>query len=125
MSVKSILSKHQNITDGDMAGDITSEVTNIQNQDNIAIQANFTGVPVGTFSVQVSIDYAQDFLGNVTNPGNWNDLLLSSTPAATGASGSIYIDINQLSAPWIRLFYDATSGTGTLNSFITAKRLGG
>ncbi len=126
MSVKSKLSPYRILTAGDMSlTSLTSQVTNIQNTDNIAIQANFTGAPVGTFSVEVSVDHAQDSQGNVTNAGTWNALTLSATPVASGSSGSVYIDLNQLSAPYIRLVYTKGSGTGTLNAFITAKRLGG
>lgn len=107
---------------------ITSSVSNIQNLDNIGIQLNFTGTPNGTFFVQVSADYAQQVMGGVavvTNAGNWITVTLPTTPVASGSANQIYIDLNQLSAPWIRVQYTNTSGTGTLNAFITAKSLGG
>ncbi len=106
-----------------MAADITSTVTNIQFMDNIGIQMNFTGDAVGPFYVQISADYQQNAQGVVTNAGNWVNLVLDPIPAATGTGGSIYIDMTQLSAPWIRLFYDRTSGTGTLNAFIVGKMI--
>lgn len=106
-----------------MGGDVTSSVTNIQFLDNIAYQVNFTGTPVGTFSVEVSVDHAQDSQGNVTVTGTWNALTLSPTPAASGAAGSAYIDLNQLSAAYVRIKYTRTSGTGTLNGYITGKML--
>lgn len=107
-----------------MAGDITSAVTNIQHMDNIGIQLNFTGsAPVGTFTVEVSIDYEQDDQGNVITAGNWISVTLDPIPAAAGAADNIYIDLNQLSAPWIRVKYDRDSGTGTLNGYITGKMI--
>lgn len=106
-----------------MSGNITSGVTSIQFLDNIGVQFNFTGTPTGTFQVQVSADYAQDELGNVQNPGNWVPITLTPAPVAAGSSGSVYIDLNELSAPWMRLAYVFTSGTGSLNAFITAKML--
>lgn len=102
---------------------LTSLVTNIQRLDDVGYQANFTGSPVGVFTVQFSADYVQDFMGNVTNTGNWITAPLGSPSAASGSAGSVYIDLAGLSAPWIRLVYTKTSGTGTLNAFITGKML--
>jgi hypothetical protein len=123
MATRSQLLKYQVFTNAAMSGTstITSPVTNIQFLDLIGYQMNFTGTPTGTFQVQISIDYAQDNNGNVTNPGNWDNMALSPTPVAAGASGIIYVDIIDTSAPWIRLQYTNASGTGTLNAFITAK----
>lgn len=124
MSRKNNLLKFQTVTNGSMAAaSITSAVTNIQFMDNIGIQFNFTGTPTGTFQVQVSADYAQDEFGNVTNAGNWIPIVLNPAPVASGAAAQIYIDINQLSAPWIREVYTKTSGTGTLQAFITGKMI--
>lgn len=120
---KNNLRLYQNITAASMAGNVTSTVTNIQFLDNIAVQLNFTGTPVGTFTVQVSADYAQDDLGNVTNSGNWIPITLNPVPSAAGTADQIFIDLNQLAAPWIRVVYTRTSGSGTLNSFITGKML--
>lgn len=119
---KNALIKFQTITAGDMSGNLTSAVTNIEFLDNIGFQFNFTGSPTGTVNAQVSADYAQDQFGNVLNAGNWVSLL-TSPPSTGGTSGSIYLDLNQLSAPWIRGIYMFASGTGTLTAFITAKMI--
>lgn len=124
MSRKNNLLKYQTISSGDMSqSSLTSAVTDIRFLDNVGIQLNATGVPVGTFDVQVSADYAQDYDGNVTASGNWISVTLPSTPSVAGAAKQIYIDINQISAPYIRVVYTRTSGTGTLNAFITGKML--
>jgi hypothetical protein len=121
---KNNLLKFQNITNGDMSlSEIASAVTNIQFLDNIGIQLNFSGSPVGSFEIQVSADYAQDDQGNVQNAGNWIPLTFSIAPVASGSADQIYLDMNQLSAPWIRVVYTKDSGTGTLNSFITGKMI--
>lgn len=104
-----------------MASAITSQVGRIQFLDNIGLQFNFTGTPTGTFAVQVSIDHEEDNLGNVIVAGNWIPLTFSSSPIASGAAGTIYIDLNQLSAPWIRVVYTPTSGAGSLNAFLCGK----
>lgn len=128
---KSNLLNYQTISSGDMsAASLTSSVTNIQFLDDIGVQFNFSGSPVGSFAVQVSADYAQDTFGNVTNPGNWAPLTFSyfngattitATSIPTSAGSPIYIDMALLSAPWIRAVYTKVSGTGTLDAYITAK----
>lgn len=135
MPKKNQLTKFQTITSGNMASaSLTSTVTNIEFLDDVGIQFNFTGAPVGTLAVQVSADYAQDNQGNVTNSGNWVPLTFTywtgsafvtdfSIPTSVGSP--VYLDLALLSAPWIRSVYTKTSGTGTLNAFITAKSVSG
>ena len=123
MARKNQLTKFQNITNAAMTGNITSPATAIHFMDNIGVQLNFTGTPTGTFQVQVSIDYMQDQEGNIQNPGNWIPILLPQPAVASGGPGFIYIDLNELSSPWVRVVYVFTSGTGTLNSFITGKEI--
>jgi len=115
-----------------MATNIISAVTSLQYLDNSGIQFNFSGSPVGTFQVQVSADYAQDSYGNVTNPGNWAPIILTyvlagvitqSTSIPTSVGSPVYVDVNQTSSPYIRAVYNAVSGSGTLNVFLTAKEL--
>lgn len=118
---KSNLFRFQNITSASMGADVTSAVTNIQMLDNIGFQVVWTGTPVGSFDVQVSLNYTQDEWGNVSNAGDWSSIGLTPAPSASGSAGSAYIDINQISAPWIRLVYTRTSGTGTLQGYITGK----
>lgn len=125
MSRKSNLLKYQVITSGNAAlSSITSSVTNIEFLDNIGYQINVaSGTPTGVIKVQISIDYAQDINGNVTNAGNWVDLTPVSQTISAGSPSPIYFDMTQLSAPWIRLVYTRTSGSGTINAFITAKMI--
>lgn len=122
MSGKSNLRQFQNIVNGDMSqATVTSAVTCIQWLDNIGIQLTWTGAAVGTFAVEVSADYAQDIEGNVQVAGNWTALSLSPAPVAAGVANTIYVDINGISAPWIRIKYTKTSSTGTLQGYITGK----
>lgn len=117
---KNNLRLYQNIVNGNMAlSSIISDITDIQFLDNIAIQLNFTGAPVGVAAVQVSIDHAQDFNGNVSTAGNWVTIASSSM---SGGS-PILFDLNQVSATYIRVVYTRTSGSGTLQSFISAKMI--
>ncbi len=98
------------VTNASMATPVTSSSTDIRYLDNIGIEATFTGTPTGTFSVNVSVDQV-----------NWVPLTFSATPVASGTAGSVYMDVNQTSAPYIQLTYTPTSGTGTLNAKIVGK----
>lgn len=123
---KSNLKQFNTIVDGDMSlPSITSAVTSIEFLDNIGVQLEWTGTAVGSFQVQVSIDYNQDNFGNVLNAGTWVPINfpapVSSVDIPTSSGSPIYLDLNQLSAPWIRIVYNGVSGTGTLNAWIAGK----
>lgn len=118
-----IQKSYQIITSGNMAASITSAAQEIQYQDNIGIQLNWSGAPVGTFSVQISMDHKEDIEGNIVTAGNWITLPLSPAITASGTPDTAYIDLNQQSAPYVRVVYTRTSGTGTLNAFVTGKAI--
>lgn len=117
-SRKNTLLKYNMVVAGSLGANFTSSPVNIQYLDNIGIQLNFTGTPTGVFYIQISADY-QVSQGVVINAGNWVNL--NVTASAAGAADNAYFDITLTSAPWIRIFYSRTSGTGTLNAFLTAK----
>jgi len=122
--MKNALTRTQLLTNGDMStSSLTSAVLEIQYLDDIGVQLNFTGTPTGTFQVQVSADHQQDAQGNVTTAGNWVPITFSSSPVASGAAGTVYLDIATLSAPYLRVVYTRVSGSGTLNVFATGKSL--
>jgi len=122
MAKKSNLKQFQTVTNGDMSGAITSPVTSIEFLDNIGMQLNFTGSPSGVAQVQVSMDYNQDINGNVINLGHWVPVSFPSigTDISFSSGSPIFIDLNQLSAPFIRLYYSG-GGTGVLNAYICGK----
>jgi len=117
---KNFLPVIQVITAGDMSANVTGPATNISYLDNVAMQLNFTGTPTGTFSVEGSLDH-KEYNGQIVNAGNFIPLSLATTPVASGAAGQILLDLNQLSFPYIRIVYTRTSGTGSLDAFISAK----
>lgn len=130
---KTNLLKYRSITDANMASaSTTSSVTNIQILDNVGYQFTWTGSPVGDLSIEVSADYAEDNMSppNVTNAGSWTPLVLTywngtifvtATAIPTSVGSPVYLDLAFLSAPWIRAKYTRTSGSGTLNAYVTAK----
>jgi len=98
----------------------TSTITDISQVDNVGIELVATGTPTGTFLVEVSNDYfAQG--STVVTAGNWVQLTLPSTPTLSGAAANIFIDLQQLSAAYLRVSYVFGSSTGTLNGFLTGK----
>lgn len=120
---KNALPKFQNITAADMSANFTSVISSIEFTDNICIELICTGTPTGQFFVEASSDYSQDGFGNVTNAGNWGALNLSTTLVISGSATNFFGDCNQLSWPWIRVRYAATSGSGTCNGFIGGKMI--
>lgn len=123
MASRPIFSPYSVITNGNMAGNITSAVTVIQNLSMISYDVSWTGsTPVGVMSVQVSNTYSQNMDGTVKNAGNWSTLLLSpANPAVSGNTGNGAIDVMATGFYAIRLVYTRTSGTGTMNATINGK----
>lgn len=120
MAQNPLLSFHL-VSAASMVSTVTSKAQACQYQDNVGIQLIWTGTPTGTFDVQVSINHAQDFQGNITTAGTFTSLTLSPVPAAAGSAGSYYVDLNQLSAPYYRIVYTPSSGTGTLDIYVSGK----
>lgn len=128
MSSRPLIKPHSVITDGSMAGNITSDVTIIQQVSVMSYGYSWAGTsPVGTMSVQVSNDYSIDPGGAVLNAGTWTtmDLIyggatVTSVPV-TGNTGNGMIDLGLIGTYAIRTVYTRTSGTGTLQCKINAK----
>lgn len=126
MSRHNQLRLFQNFTNATMGvGTITSSITSLQFLDDVGLQWNWTGSPVGNFQVQVSVDYDP----NTSNPGTWTPLVFTyfttvwtTNKNITTAQGSpYYVDLPLLSCPWLRVQYIGVSGSGVLNGFLTAK----
>lgn len=89
-----------------------------------ALQAYWTGTPVGTFKLQGSCD-APGKTTQTSNGGpdivtNWSDIANSTTTAA-GSSGNFVWNFNGCFFRYVRLVYTNASGTGTLNAEIVNK----
>lgn len=113
MARKLVLRKHQVVSSGDMSADVTSDTTNIEHLDNIAYQLVWTGTPTGTFAVEGTVDGS-----------TWAALDLSDPILASGSADDALIVLSDLSFVSIRVKYTRTSGTGTLNVFISGKTSG-
>lgn len=104
-----------------LATSFTSSAIEVRNQDNVGIQLHWTGAPVGVFGVQVSSDHMEDLEGNIQVAGNWVAIPLNPTVSASGSGDDAYIDLNQISAQYVRLVYTRTSGTGSVDAIAVAK----
>lgn len=110
MELPIFLLNQQVITNGNMSSDVTSSSVDIGEARSICAQIYWTGTsPAGNFYVQGSND------GN-----NW--ALASSAVAVSGNSGSLLINLDAPAFRYARIFYDSTSGTGTVQGLISAKR---
>lgn len=104
-----------------MATSLTSAPINIDQLSLVGFDIAWTGTPTGTFSIQVSNSHTVDSGGNSLAAGNWTTLTLSTSVAAAGSADNAFIDIDSISASWIRLVYTRTSGSGNLTAFLSAK----
>lgn len=91
----------------DMAADCASFAYLVSQGVWFAIQAVWTGSPVGNLKVQ----FSNDLTDNPTKVTNWT----TASTQAISAAGDYTADI-QSGAKWVRLLYSRTSGTGTITS---------
>lgn len=105
--------KFSGVVGGIMTGtnSISSESTDIRNQDNVGLDISWTGTPVGTISVQCSVD-------NVT----FRDLTFDPVLAQpAGSAGGYLVNLNQVPFIYVRVAYTNASGVGVLLANIVAK----
>lgn len=102
-------------------GTVVSNPIPIQNYLGYAVQAEWTGTPTGTFTLQGSCD-AGVILNNgtVTNVTNWTTIS-STNISASGSAGSLLYNMPNSYYYWFQLVYTATSGTGTANAAAVIK----
>ncbi len=129
MSSRTTLRPYSVITDGDMSADITATPTVLQSISGVSFTLSWSGsTPIGTIAVEGSNDFSLNPDGTVDNAGTWIPIYISvnagpaaASAAITGNTGSALIEILKTTVYAIRLFYDATSGTGTLNAVINGR----
>jgi hypothetical protein len=92
-----------------MDGDITSDVQNLNETRSYCIQAVWYdgSTPIGNLIVQGSNDNS-----------NFTDIV---TASITGDTGSSLINVEQPAYGYVRVFYDRSSGDGTLDVTINGK----
>lgn len=111
MGVKRVIDSATFISGGDLSADFISKEVEILHVDRVGIELVWTGTPTGPFEIQVS------------NSGvNWTTVDSSIAAAASADFG--FVDL-ETAAKFIRVFFDRTSGTGTLTAYLTAKSISG
>lgn len=102
MSIKENVFNYKVITDAAMTGNIESSVIDTSRITSVVFYAKWTGSPVGSIKLQVSIDDV-----------NYVDLP-SSSQAVSGA-GDFMWNVTDTNYDKIKVVYTFTSGSGTLN----------
>lgn len=122
----------QIVTNGAMAGNLTSLVVETRYFGAVGLQLLIaSSTATGQVNVQVSANYNEDITNNVIAVGNWVNVdLTAANPQnlpyiqiTSGQPANVYINLSAIAAPWMRITYTATSGTGTLNAWLTGKTL--
>lgn len=103
------------ITNGDMSlTSLTSVTLPIQFEDNVGLQFVWTGAPVGTIAVNISLDQT-----------NWTTIpssaFVGTYPIPGTTTSPAYLDMALLSAAYMQVVYTKGSGTGSLNVLAVAK----
>lgn len=101
----------QIVTNGNMASNITSLSTNIDEIVSYSIEAAFTGSAVGTIKLQGS-----------NNPSLLGYTDITDSISEVDGTGSYLINVELPAYSYVQLVYTAVSGSGTLNAVINAKR---
>lgn len=98
------------ISAADMSASFQSDVINLNQKGGFSIHAIFTGSPVGSLYIAVSIDNS-----------NW--IVLADSAQAISAAGDVFYNVNSAKYASARLHYTATSGTGSLDAFFSTKEV--
>lgn len=108
------------LVSGTMAADITGPVTDVQWLDNMGLQVIWTSSDaVGTIEVQGSNNWDPHL-----QTGDFEALTFSPAldqPASD--NGSYLVNVNQFPFKYLRVFYDRSSGSGTLKVWLTGKMI--
>lgn len=98
------------IESGSMASSFQSDVLNLVQKRGYAIHAIFTGSPVGSLYIAVSIDNS-----------NW--IVLDGSAQSISAAGDVFYNVDISHYISARLHYTRTSGTGDFNAFYSTKEV--
>lgn len=93
-----------------MTAGVLSTVLDGRYLQNIKFQMLYTGSPVGTLTIEESLDYVP-----TSQTGDWSPS--GATIAAVSAAGSQIINLPNQGPAFYRVRYAFTSGTGTLDVY--------
>ena len=101
----------QTVVNQSMASSFVSTTLDIDEVTSYSIQATWTGTPVGTVKAQGSNNVA--LLG-------WTDI--TDSISAVSGPGTYLLNVERPSYSFVQFVYTFTSGTGTMNAVLNAKR---
>jgi hypothetical protein len=111
MGGKRVINNKNYATDADMGADFLGAAVDIEGVDRVSFQATFVGTPAGALIIQLSNDGVTWFDSNST-------ITAGADPA--GAPGAALVEV-ETAAAFARLFFDYTSGAGTLQGHVVGK----
>jgi hypothetical protein len=127
MSAKTILVPYNVVPPvaGNMGSILQSFPTKVQMEDTIGYSLSWTGTPTGIFTVQCSADYSPGTFPSdyPINAGTWTNITLNAPIVASGSADNGYVDLQLISAPWVRVVYTPSAGTGVLSAWVVGKSL--
>lgn len=106
---KKVLTPYHVVSAGDLSASFNSAATNLQYVDRVSYDMNWTGSAVGTIYVQ-----------GTTNGTNWANLDINAV-VLNNATDLAVADIQTTGLVQVRLAYTRTSGTGTINAYVSYK----
>lgn len=118
---KSSIKRTKIVSAGSLAANLQSPATEISFLDNVFYQCNITGATAaGTLKVQTSNDYQEiEPTRDIVNPGTWVDL--PGMSATIAGPDTVDFDINQIGSCAIRIAFVQTSGTGSIDIYVSGK----
>lgn len=108
---------HKMLDSVSMGTSQTSAATNVLNMDKASLFVEWSAgsTPIGTITIEA----------RNKSDGNWYELSFGSSIDVSGNSGSHQIYFTELPFVDIRVKYNRTSGSGTLNATLVIKQVGG
>lgn len=108
----------ETVVNGDMSANIVSDPISLDQIFGFAVQAVYTGSPVGVIKLQATCDAPNRNL-QISDPQavslvNWDDIA-SSSAAVPYANNILTWNVDRVYYRFFRLVYEATSGSGVLN----------
>lgn len=95
-----------------LASTANSEAFDIDALGYIVIFLKWTGTPTGTIAIECTTDGT-----------NYGDIVVDPVITLSGAAGQHFVHIRWSPFKKVRLAYTRTSGTGSLDAYITGKSL--